>query len=147
MSHRQRQRDTVYGFVRSNYDHDNMINDIIHIIFNFYSITIESKILLSEESMKLLDLLYEQLKKQDNHKNLKYIDTDLLFRASEHQFSPSKYHEICDGKTNTLTIIQNKSGDVFGGYASIPLLSHIVDIKETKDLNAFLFAVRPFVKH
>ena len=147
MSQRQRQRDTVYGFVRCNCKHENMIDDIINIIIDFYLIVIESNILSYEESETLLDLLHEQLKKQDDNKFMKYLDADLLFRASEHQFSATKYHEICDGNTNTLTIIQNEHEHVYGGYASIPLAVQNIYEESSKDMNAFLFAIRPFVKY
>ena len=42
----------------------------------------------------------------------------LLYRASEHNFSASKFHKICDGKGPTLTIIRSTSKTLFGGYAS-----------------------------
>ena len=42
----------------------------------------------------------------------------LLFRASEHNFSASKFHKICDGKGPTLTIVRSTAKKLFGGYAS-----------------------------
>lgn len=42
----------------------------------------------------------------------------LLYRASEHNFSSSKFHQMCDGKGPTLTIVRSSSKTLFGGYAS-----------------------------
>lgn len=145
MSHRQNQRDLVHGYVRLNCNHDNMVEDIINIIYEFYLIQIDSSILSSQESTELLDLLYKQLQKQDQHKDLKSIDAGLLFRASEYQFNAVAYHNACDGKTTLLTIIQNQHDKVFGGYAAIPLTVE-KPMSKRRDLNAFLFAIRPFVK-
>lgn len=42
-----------------------------------------------------------------------------IYRASDHQFKSSKFHEICDKRGPTLVVIQAKdSKRVFGGYAS-----------------------------
>ncbi|KAJ3070607.1 hypothetical protein HDU98_006361 [Podochytrium sp. JEL0797] len=40
----------------------------------------------------------------------------LLFRGSTAEFDTSKFHEACDGKTNTVTVIKTVSGKVVGGY-------------------------------
>ena len=48
-----------------------------------------------------------------------YSNWCLLYRASEHKFSISKFHEKCKNHAQTLTII--KSGNsVFGGFAPVP---------------------------
>lgn len=59
-------------------------------------------------------------------KLLKFKTTDqlanhlrLFFCASEHNFSAKKFHELCDGKGPTITIIRSTSKHLFGGYASI----------------------------
>ena len=43
-----------------------------------------------------------------------------LFRASEHNFSASAFHEICDGKAQTLTIAKTEYGNLVGGYSNVP---------------------------
>ena len=41
----------------------------------------------------------------------------LLFRASEHNFSARKFHEMCDNKNPTVTIVQSKEyNNIFGGF-------------------------------
>ena len=42
----------------------------------------------------------------------------LCYRASQHGWSSSTFHSLCDGKRNTVTIIR-KQQYVFGGYTDI----------------------------
>lgn len=44
----------------------------------------------------------------------------LLYRASQHDFTAKKFHDICDGKTNTLTIVKTEFGRLAGGFCAIP---------------------------
>ena len=44
----------------------------------------------------------------------------LLYRASENNFLASKFHETCYGHGDTITIIKNNFGNIFGGYTNIP---------------------------
>ncbi len=43
----------------------------------------------------------------------------LLFRASEHQFSAAKFHELCDGIPNLLVLVKTEFGKVVGGFNSM----------------------------
>jgi len=40
----------------------------------------------------------------------------LIFRASKESFSATKFHQKCDNKGPTITIIESTNGNVFGGY-------------------------------
>ena len=72
-----KQKCTVYGYVRMNYDGDNMIDDIINIIYQFYLIRIASNILTNEEAMAFMNLLFDNLRKQKGNENINTIDTKL----------------------------------------------------------------------
>merc|ERR1712157_614582 len=63
----------------------------------------------------------------------------LLFRASQHQFLASKFHELCDDHGPTLVIIQSNYGHVFGGYTSKKWSSNE---GSSEDEDAFLFVLR-----
>ena len=67
----------------------------------------------------------------------------LLYRASEHGFSASKFHELCDNKGPTVTIIETKAGYVCGGYTEISWTSPSSE-QEAKDPNrrGFIFLLR-----
>ena len=43
----------------------------------------------------------------------------LCYRATSHGWKAKTFHDRCDGKRNTVTIIQ-KGQYVFGGYTDIP---------------------------
>merc|ERR1711933_692079 len=68
------------------------------------------------------------------------FDTNLLFRASEHEYSSEKFHDFCDEKGSTITIIENEHGHVFGGYAE---KSWKRQQQKIFDPNTFLFMIRP----
>ena len=42
----------------------------------------------------------------------------LLFRASNDGFSASNFHSKCDGKSNTVTLVEALNGKRFGGFAN-----------------------------
>ncbi|KAF2069758.1 hypothetical protein CYY_008922 [Polysphondylium violaceum] len=48
----------------------------------------------------------------------KAIDFELLYKASEDDFSASSFHSACDGKGATITVIETTDDCVFGGYNS-----------------------------
>ena len=129
-----RQRDTVYGYVRRNCTAQNMINDIIEIVYEYYLIRIASNILNAQEQASFLNVLWNALKQQKGNENIKSINTKLLYRASENEYSATKFHELCTDKGATITIIHNEYDHIFGGYVSKSWMKHEVD-----DPNAFLF--------
>jgi len=44
----------------------------------------------------------------------------LLWRGSRDGFDVATFHRLCDGKSNTVTVIKNTNGFIFGGFTSIP---------------------------
>jgi len=63
----------------------------------------------------------------------------LLWRGTRDGFAASTFHKNCDGKPNTLTIIRDTEGFIFGGYASEPWSSN--DLTKS-DSTAFLFTLK-----
>lgn len=68
----------------------------------------------------------------------------LLFRASEHNFSKTKFHELCDWKGPTITIIRSNYKKLFGGYGSISWSSSNSDYSASE---SFLFSLDSKTKH
>ncbi len=64
----------------------------------------------------------------------------LLWRASRDGFEASTFHQICDGQPNTLTIIKDTTGCIFGGYTSLPWSSPSLS-QSKPDTTAFLFTL------
>ena len=132
----------VNGYVRQNWDGIYPV-EIVKLIYEFYLLTMDSNILDKTEQISLLDLLWDRLRQQPENKNMKDMDTKLLFRASENEFEATSFHKLCDNKGATITIIHSKDNDyIFGGYTS---KSWKLGGGTVSDLNAFLFKIRPNV--
>ena len=94
---------------------------------------IDSKIIKTKEEIELLS---KRLTSKGFVKNSKVI-FNLLYRASRDGDSPHDYHNKCDGKSNTLCVIQTIKGCKFGGYTE----TTIGDGSDVKDPNAFVFSL------
>jgi len=66
----------------------------------------------------------------------------LLWRGSRDRFEDSSFHQLCDGKENTLTLVKSMTNHVFGGFTSIPWESPTKEFERTyADKSAFLFSI------
>ena len=84
----------------------------------------------SPESIKFIKDLLKQPK-----------NMSLLFRASEHHFQASDFHQHCDNIDHTLVLVKTEFGKILGGYT--PLRWNAVKGKFAVDLSrsSFLFSV------
>ena len=69
---------------------------------------------------------------------LKSLKFDLLFTASINGDGSNSFHEFCDGKGPTVTVVKGENGFIFGGYVTVPFSS---DNKSHYDDKAFLFSL------
>jgi len=53
----------------------------------------------------------------------KKVKFNTLYRISIDKKTPEAFHQKCNGKGPTLTIARTPTGDIFGGYTSLPWLS------------------------
>ena len=51
-----------------------------------------------------------------NHMPMKLLTLTLLYRSSRHGWKASKFHELCDEKGPTITVMRSYAGRVFGGF-------------------------------
>ncbi len=66
----------------------------------------------------------------------------LLWRGTRDGSGPSAFHRHCDGKPNTLTVIKNSLGYVFGGYSTLLRPGRLLLLTELKsNSTAFLFSL------
>ena len=68
----------------------------------------------------------------------------LIYRGSRDGFKANKFHELCDNRGATVSIIKSKCGKVFGGYTSASWTS-VRGYK--KDERAFLFSLTNKTKY
>lgn len=69
----------------------------------------------------------------------KQCQFELLYKLSQNGLSARTFHQLCDDKGPTVTVLYNTIGNVFGGYLSQSWNSSNVLIK---DDNAFVFKLR-----
>ncbi|GBC06510.1 hypothetical protein RclHR1_06890014 [Rhizophagus clarus] len=87
------------------------------IIKEISSKSIDSKIITYQHTV-LISKWIDKLKITDEIKNP--YEFKLILRGSRDGFLPSKFHEICDNQSHTITIIKVKNSDeILGGYNPI----------------------------
>ena len=64
---------------------------------------------------------------------------NLLYRAFRDGDDPKIYHNKCDGKINTICLIQTIKGCKFGGYTEAMIKSN--NCNDDKDPNSFVFSL------
>eukprot|EP01132_Coremiostelium_polycephalum_P008441 gene8441-10368_t len=118
---------------------------------NFYCLNdyLESSIQKNKEIVKEKEKEYiesvNSIKKETQEKLIKinewagfskYKKWNLIYKASRDGFGGLKFHEKCDGKGETITIIKSSNGNEFGGYTSLSWNSAGLYQNDTK---SFLF--------
>ena len=68
----------------------------------------------------------------------KAVSLTLLFRGSTHGYSASRFHQLCDDKGPTITIIKSKANRVFGGFTQ---QSWDSKTRWNTDEKAFIFSI------
>ncbi len=48
----------------------------------------------------------------------KQLFTTMIYKASDHGFTAKEFHQRCDGKGPTITIIKVKDGPYIGGFTN-----------------------------
>jgi hypothetical protein len=68
---------------------------------------------------------------------------NLLWRGSRDGFTAEEFHLRCDGHANTLTLIADTDGNVFGGFTPVEWESdRYGKNKDDKSLRSFVFTLR-----
>ena len=81
------------------------------------------------------NLIKEGIKKKKKETIKNY---NLIFRASRDGFKADDFHKKCDWKSNTVTFILTKTGNIFGGFTDVSWDSES-DAKEGS--NGFIFSL------
>ena len=69
------------------------------------------------------------------------MEYSLLWRASKDGFEWNDFYGKCNGKRNTLIIIQSKLNNVFGGFTSVEW-SRMPKYRYDDDPKAFIYLIR-----
>ena len=143
-----RQTKTVYGYVRNNHK-QTVPEDIISMIIKFYFMYFNSNILTLTEQNTLLNVLCNKFKYQghdiDDDMIKDFVNSKLLFRASEHNFSMDAFHKNCDDQSGTVTVICNELDHIFGFYTNNSWNSSLYSHRGERDDYAFVWKIRPSI--
>ena len=90
------------------------------------------QLLTTEEDYRFYQLIQNEFTK-------KIHKIQLIFKASDHNFETDEFHKCCDNKSPTITIVQSKYGNIFGGFTKIPWTS---TGGWYRDPDAFIFLIR-----
>eukprot|EP01084_Bolivina_argentea_P101138 181385_1 len=127
----------IWYYIRAQYEkltQTNLPTALKHLIASFSEAVMGSKLLTLKEDADFVQLLARA-------SNIKRFS--LLFRASEDGFKAKDFHDKCDKNGSTVTIIQSDSGNIFGGYTTIPWSSWSHEYKPPKSTDeTFLFLIR-----
>ena len=102
-------------------DERGLLNDLDAINCDDNNIRLKiSKLCLKNPSELLGDT--QLVNQQYDNKLREWLGGDykwkLIYRASEHGYTVSSFHECCDNKGPTLIVIKNDGGWIFGGYTT-----------------------------
>ena len=93
---------------------------------------IDSKIIYNQDAIFISDRLTHK-----DYSDRKVI-FNLVYRASRDGANAQSYHSKCDGKINTVTVVQTVKGSKFGGYTETQIQDGNIGYK---DPNSFIFSL------
>ena len=73
-----------------------------------------------------------------NQLPMKALTLTLLYSGKLHGWEMSKFHELCDEKGPTITVMKSKAGRVFGGFS---MQSWHSDSRFKADERAFIYSI------
>jgi hypothetical protein len=62
---------------------------------------------------------------------------EILWRGSRDGFKAKEFHRRCDGRPNTLTVILDTEGNIFGGFTPVEWESRVWDGKYREESNCW----------
>ena len=126
----------TFNYIRNHYEKkykQNVPMALKYLTSKYSNMIIGCKLLTIKEDLNFFKLLSTKLSSIRKF--------NLLFRASDHNYSAAKFHEHCDDKGGTITIIKSNFGNIFGGYTS-KSWKKLDTVWFKKDENAFLFLIK-----
>ena len=143
----QRDKDIVYGYIKqiqtrlpySDNPYYTIVKPIQDLCLLFFRTIIDSKILTDYEREKLLEMINNHRQIHSKHS----IEYSLLYRATEDGFSRDNFYRKCDGKKDTLLIIQSNENNVFGAFTSLKWNQNGSNPnRHETDPSAFIYLIR-----
>ena len=131
----------IANFARTEFeqkvDEHQMPSELQNIILEFSRMIVGCDLLTMKEDLDFVNILSTKINISQNN------PFTILYKASENDYSKDVFHDLCDGKAPTITIIESNAGNIFGGYTSKEWTSDGLWID---DEHAFLFQIKSINK-
>ena len=124
----------LFNYVRNNYEKKYKAN--IPIALKYLMQTFSNKLIPTNLLTWSQDLAFFKLLSS----KLGYVKQfELLYRASDYNYSAQEFHKTCDNKGPTFVLVSSDGGNIFGGYTSKSWTNNGHWIQ---DPEAFLFVIK-----
>ena len=130
----------LYDSIKKNYIVQNQFNNIVYKAPNPKNLSVDSKIIKTEEEIDFIKKIIKEKKFQKLGFNPNNFSLNLIYRATRDGDMGQNFHKLCDGLSPILLLIKTTHNVRFGGYTE----TYFEGTKEylgKKDDNAFLFSL------
>ena len=130
----------LYDSIKKNYIVQNQFNNIVYKAPNPKNLSVDSKILKTEEEIDFIKKIIKEKKFQKLGFNPNNFSLNLIYRATRDGDMGQNFHKLCDGLSPILLLIKTTHNVRFGGYTE----TYFEGTKEylgKKDDNAFIFSL------
>ena len=130
----------LYDSIKKNYIVQNQFNNIVYKAPNPKNLSVDSKIIKTEEEIDFIKKIIKEKKFQKLGFNPNNFSLNLIYRATRDGDMGQNFHKLCDGLSPILLLIKTTHNVRFGGYTE----TYFEGTKEylgKKDDNAFIFSL------
>ena len=130
----------LYDSIKKNYIVQNQFNNIVYKAPNPKNLSVDSKIIKTEEEIDFIKKIIKEKKFQKLGFNPNNFSLNLIYRATRDGDMGQNFHKLCDGLSPILLLIKTTHNVRFGGYTE----TYFEGTKEyvgKKDENAFIFSL------
>ena len=130
----------LYDSIKKNYIVQNQFNNIVYKAPNPKNLSVDSKIIKTEEEIDFIKKIIKEKKFQKLGFNPNNFSLNLIYRATRDGDMGQNFHKLCDGLSPILLLIKTTHNVRFGGYTET-FFEGTNDYLGKKDDNAFIFSL------
>ena len=131
----------LYDSIKKNYIVQNQFNNIVYKAPNPKNLSIDSKIIETEEEIEFIkEIILPRKYKNSKNKNINIFSLNLVYRGTRDGDMGQNFHKLCDGLSPILLIIKTAHNIRFGGYTET-YFEGTSEYMGKKDDNAFIFSL------
>ena len=130
----------LYDSIKKNYIVQNQFNNIVYKAPNPKKLSVDTKILKTEEEIDFIKNMIKENKYQKLGLKPNNFSLNLIYRATRDGDMGQNFHKFCDGLSPILLLIKTTHNVRFGGYTET-FFEGTNDYLGKKDDNAFIFSL------